>query len=90
MFQVELEHENGIVKFGPPVGSLDTARAYVKLLDWLLKEGELPPLFYFYTRRTVVRANQVGTRRMWDYVDGDPSGTSDGVWFVGEEKRSAV
>ncbi len=64
---------------GPVIDSLAEARIVVKFLDWLLSIGNLPKFLAFYTEETRVQArSEYG--RVWEYMDQDPSGFSDGIW----------
>jgi hypothetical protein len=81
MVQVWLKHHNGgMVAFGPTVQDLRDARTVVKVLDWLLAIKSLPFTADFYSRNTEVEVSDLNSGQRWAYVDGDPSGASDGIW----------
>lgn len=92
MFQVYITVSGSgqVIEFGPPTESLQGARTIVKVMDWLFDHLELahgqhidnpavPEALRFYEGSDVYCKSG---DKLWVYMDQDPSGASDGIWFV--------
>lgn len=79
MIQVKLIRGHIVqIDFGPPVADLNEARIVVKTLDWMFNNGCLPQEFHYYNDSTEIIA--VEGDKSWSYMDGDPTGYTDGMW----------
>lgn len=73
----------GWKEFGPKVHNLAEARIIVKVLDYLYESGQLPTSVDGYDPNdTEIQAVDLENPALiYEYVDQDPTGASDGVWF---------
>jgi len=64
------------------VANLEEARTTVKLLDILCAQKALPEELAWYDENTEVWADDLTNGEKFHYMDQDPTGATDGVWFL--------